>query len=178
MKCITVQHKDVLRQLYENGEYRADICRVSENLIKPYEFMMEYFGWKSCPIFASPVGFNTNMGGAKFFDGYVAIEIDVPIEYIKMQRYYDWTDFIYFTECPGDFEDACNVDRFNSVEDWAKTILNIDINHNCIDPMQVTLEFIHKDWITGSTPNLSKLDKEQNDSGGDYKLQPLLYYMH
>lgn len=177
MKCITVQHKSVLKQLYKDGIYKADLSRVSENLVKPYEFMMKHFGWKSCPIFLSPIGFNTNMGGAKFMDGYIAIELDIPDELCKVQRYYDWTDFIYFTECPGEFEDACNVDKFESVEDWAKTILDIGIDYNNMDPLQVTVELLQYNWILSTTDNLDKLCDEQNDNGGDYKLQPLYKYI-
>lgn len=100
MKVITIQHKSVLRALIKDEEFRANYKMVSENLVKPYQFMQKQFGWKSCPIFLAPVGHYAEFGGAKFDKDCIAIELNIPDELCKVQLYYDWSDFIYFPEFP------------------------------------------------------------------------------
>lgn len=184
MKVITVQHKNVLEQLLKNGEYRASEENISDIMVKPYRFMQKHFGWKSIPIFLSPVGHFVEMGGAKFDRDVVAIELDIPDELCKVQLYYDWSDFIYFTEQPWEFKDAFNVDRYDNVEDWTKTIMD-RTNHSSYnisdadkheDALQVTVEFLKKDWIICTLDELVKLEEDHNDSGGANKLKELIYY--
>lgn len=184
MKVITVQHKSVLDELIKTGEYRASEDNISDIMVKPYRFMQKQMGWKSTPIFLSPVGHFVEMGGAKFDRDVVAIELDIPDELCKVQLYYDWSDFIYFTETPGEFKDAFNVDKYSSVEDWAKTILdranskeyNIKDADKHEDALQVTVEMLRKEWITDTLEELVKLDEAHNDSGGASKLKELRHY--
>lgn len=184
MKVITVQHKSVLETLNNTGEYRASEDNISDIMVKPYRFMQKHFGWKSIPIFLSPVGHFVEMGGAKFDRDVVAIELDIPDDLCKVQLYYDWSDFIYFTEQPWEFKDAFNVDQYDSVEDWAKTILdransttyNIKDADAHEDALQVTVEMLRKEWITDTSEELVKLDEEHNDSGGTSKLKELKHY--
>ena len=176
MRVITIQHKNVYDMIQNKGAYRAKEDRVSEILVKPYQFMQQQFGWKSTPIFMSPVGYYVEMGGAKFNSESVAIELEIPDSLVKIQRYYDWSDFIYFTEQPWEFKDACNVDKFENVNDWGKTILNIKVTSDCKDPIQCSVEELRKDWIVDITDRLNKLEDMHNDTGGKNKLKNLSFY--
>lgn len=180
MYCITIQHKEVYNHLMKLGNYKASMSNVSDILRKPYKFMMKEFNWESCPIFLAPVGHYVEFGGAKFDNDSIAIELEVPDEYIKIQRYYDWSDFVYFTDCPWEFENAFNVDKFPNIESWAKTILDIkdDIARadSLNDPLQATVIELKKEWIKDTTTNLSKLDDEHNGTGGMSLLERLEKY--
>ena len=176
MICITVQNKEVYRELCENGIYKAKFSRVSDNLLKPYKFMSKQFGWQECPIFLSPVGFYVEMGGAKFNKDSIAIQLDIPDELVKMQRYYDWSDFIYFTEMPGEFKDACNVEKYETVEDWGKTILDIKVNKSCKDPLQVTVKELRKEWVIGTIDYLDKICNNHSDTGGANIMKEISHY--
>lgn len=178
MRCITLQHIEVYNTLLINGVYRASYDFVSENLIRPYKFMQRQLGFESTPIFLSPVSFYVEMGGAKTTGELMAMEFDVPSEYINIQRYYDWSDLIYFMEIPWEFEDAANVTRFDSVEDWGKTILNINkqITKECKDPLQVTVPFLKREWLVYKTRDIDKLVDEHYDTGGRKRLNRLNTY--
>jgi len=178
MKCITVQHKEAYKELMSTGIYKAKRENISDIMRKPYKFMQEQFGWNSTPIFLSPIGHYIEMGGAKFGTDAVAIEFDIPDELCKVQRYYDWSDFVYFTDCPGEFEDACNVDKYKTIEEWAKTIMNINIADadKFKDPVQITVKELRKEWITDVVSDTLRLDSSHNGSGGAEKLKELKYY--
>lgn len=176
MRVITIQHREVLRQLIKNGVYIADYSRVSDNLIKPYKFMQESFGWVGAPVFLVPLGHYVELGGAKFNKDSVVIELDIPDRLCKVQLYYNWSDFIYFCEMPWEFNNAFNVEKFSSVEDWGKTVLDITNSEYNIykadsnrDPLQVTVELLRKDWVSKVTTNIKLLEK-YNDSGGAHRL--------
>lgn len=182
MRCITVQHKSVYEDyIKKNKKYRANYTNVSDILVKPYKFMQDYFNWKSTPIFLVPEGHYIEMGGAKFRDGSVAIELDIPDKYVKIQRYYDWSDFIYFTENSWEFEGASNVDKFKTVEDWAKTIMDIKDSiakaDEYKDPLQATIEFILPSWLICVSYNLDKLAEMHDQTGGRNKLNRLRDYV-
>lgn len=182
MRCITVQHKSVYEDcIKKNGEYRANYNNVSDILIKPYKFMQDHFNWKSAPIFLVPEGHYIEMGGAKFGDESVAIELDIPDKYVKIQRYYDWSDFIYFTENPLEFRDASNVNLFKTVEDWAKTIMDIKDSiakaDEYKDPLQATIEFISPTWLVCASYNVDKLAKMHDQTGGKNILKRLRNYV-
>lgn len=108
MKCITVQNKNVLQQLLENSEYYLPDDRyfVGRNRKDAYEFMKKEYRYSNYPIFLSPVGFKVEMYGADFSDSSVAIEFDIPDNMVHMQRYYDWCDFLYYSNSPKEFNDV------------------------------------------------------------------------
>ena len=180
MRLTTVQHKEVYKILINTGEYRASEEFVSEILIKPYRFMQKQLGFNNTPIFSGIVGHYVDFGGARFEDDYIAIELEIPDEFIKIQRYYDWSDFIYFTELPWEFKEVCNVDKFETVEDWAVTIMDISGNISKADEhkdaLQATVEYLKKDWVIGTLEDLSKLEEECNDNGGRAILKDLSHY--
>lgn len=173
MRVITIQHKNVLKTLYQTGEYRVDDkVPVSENLIKPYLFMMKHYNYKNRPIFMCPVGYCVNFGGADTNDAYI-IELEIPDRYCKIQDYYGWSDFIYFSEMPYAYEpfNGCE-----TVEQFGKYVLNVykdgfDRNPNIV--YQVTTQFLRKSWIIKAVPiNDSFIDKYV-DRGGIYALKSI-----
>ena len=168
MRCITVQHKNVLEILQSKGVYQADVARVSSNLKEPYQFMKEYFHWSSIPIFLIPVGYYSEMGGAKFGEDYVAIELEIPDELCKLQKYYDWTDFIYFVEQQSEFDDVFNTNKYPTVYDWGRTIVDISKEEalNSKEAIQVTVEELKKEWVITVTKDLTQLEDKYNGTGG------------
>lgn len=85
---------------------------------------------------------------------------------------------------PREFKDTFNTDQYPTVEDWAKTILdkanskeyNIKDADKHKDALQVSVEFLKKEWITDTLDKLVKLDEKHNGSGGAEKLKELKLY--
>ena len=175
MKVITIQHKEVLKKLLEKGSYKANKSFVSENLLKPYEFASTFFGWDNIPIFLAPIGYKVEMYGAKMGLDYVAIELDIPKEYLKFQEYYNWSDFIYFLECPDEFKESFS--NYKNVEDFGKDILDIKPNKSSKSPYQVMTSELKKEWITYILEDSSKLSERHNGTGGSNKLDFLKSYI-
>lgn len=180
MYCVTIQNKEVYNTLIKTGTYTASMSNVSDILRKPYKFLMKELGYKSCPIFLASVGHYAEFGGAKFNKESIAIELNIPDELLSIQRYYCWSDLVYFMESPWEFEEASNVEQFNSVEEWGKTILNIKEQlvkaDNFKDPIQITVPILRKEWLTDVTENTSKIEETHDGYGGRYKLERLSHY--
>lgn len=147
MRAITIQSKLVIEQLNKNGKYIVpNNAPISENFIKPYNFMMKHYGYSNGPIFMCPVGHHVNFGGAKLNDAYI-IELDIPNRFCKIQDYYGWSDFIYFTEVPWEYSEfkGCK-----SVEQFGKYVLDMYKNGFGTNPnivYQVTTQFLLKSWV-------------------------------
>lgn len=172
MYCITIQNINVYYQLTRRGIYKASIDRVSPNLKEPYKFMRNFYGYKTCPIFLSPVGYKVELSGAKF-NSSVAIELDIPKELVNVQEYYNWTDFIYFMEHRKEFEQTFDTQVFPTVEDYGKHILS---NVNTKNILQASVESLKKDWITNVIGDPSLLQQMHDGSGGANKLKRLENY--
>lgn len=147
MRVITVQSREVLLQLNKNGKFTvSNNAPVSSNLVKPYKFMMKHYGYSNRPIFMCPVGHRVEFGGAKFNEAFI-IEMDIPDRFCKIQDYYGWSDFIYFTELPMEYEQfkGCK-----TVEQFGKYVLDMYKNgfgDNKNTVYQVTTQFIRMSWI-------------------------------
>lgn len=88
MRVITIQSRVVLMMLKRYGKFTVpNNVPVSENLIKPYKFMMKHYRYSNRPIFMCPVGYHANFGGAKIVDACI-IELDIPDRFCKIQDYY------------------------------------------------------------------------------------------
>lgn len=166
MRVITIQHKNVLKTLYQTGEYRVGAkVPVSNNLIKPYEFMMKHYNYKNRPIFMCPVGYCVNFGGADTNDTYI-VELEIPDRYCKIQDYYGWSDFIYFTEMPYAYEPFHGCD---TVEQFGKYILNMykdGFACNKDTVYQVTTQFLRKNWVLKVVPISDTFIDRYVDNGG------------
>ena len=173
MRAITVQHKDVLKQLQTNGSYVADINNVKyDNLKNAYEFMMRAYGYRTCPIFLAPVGHKVEFYGASFDEDHVAIEFDIPEDRIRIQKYYDWTDFVYFLE----YQDEFYPSIYSDVYEFGNAILvdTTTLNEWCA--YQITVDELRRDWIVDTTGQLDRLDHLHNGSGGQNILNELSFY--
>ena len=173
MRVITIQHVNVYKELMNKGEYRvSSSVPISENLVKPYEFMMKHYRYKTRPIFYGMVGHRANFGGAKL-DNSVIMELEIPDIYCKVQDYYGWSDFIYFTEIPYEFSEfkGCK-----TVDDFGRYILDMYKAGRYPDNIvyQVTTQFIRKGWIKA----VRKFDKdftdEYYDNGGRNILKSII----
>ncbi len=174
MRVITVQHKNVVMQLAKNGKYAvASNVPVSDNLVEPYKFMMKQYNYKNRPIFMCPVGHHVNFGGAKIKDTYL-LELDIPDRFCKIQDYYGWSDFIYFTEIPYDYEpfNGCE-----TVEQFGKYVLNMYKNgfgNNKNVVYQVTTQFLRKSWVKKVVPLNDAFINEYMDNGGAAVLKHIM----
>lgn len=173
MRCITIQNKEVLKRIAEEGEYKLEKIRTSNDwLIKPYELMKEVYGYKSYPIFLSPIGFKVEMMGADFDNQEsIVLEFDIPEEYISVQKYYDWTDFVYFMNNQKEFCD----NRYQNTTDFGKHMLTANSIKDMTkkDVYQVTVEVLKKDWLIHTSDNITLFDEKYNGSGGNNILDGL-----
>lgn len=174
MKAITIQSKEVLMILKKYGKFTVpNNAPISENLIKPYMFMMKHYGYSNRPIFLCPVGYHVNFGGAKT-DGTYIVELDIPDRFCKIQDYYGWSDFIYFTEVPGEYEPFKG---YNTVEQFGKYVLDMykngfDRNPNIV--YQVTTQFIRKSWVKKIITMNSNFEDKYVDTGGENILTSIM----
>lgn len=143
MLLFTIQHKKVLEQL-RSGRYCASYERVAMNLEASYKFMQEFYGWDFCPVFACIHGTHCNFYGAGIDDGeYVILKLNVPDEYVKIQRYYEWTDFVYYMGFPEDFKGDYGC---KTVEEFGEHILN-GYKVDDIFVFQAAIPYIEPDWV-------------------------------
>lgn len=165
MKLITIQHPLILDPIKTNDVHHADIKRTGSNLIRPYRFMMKEYGYKHCPIFACIVGKKSNFYGANT-DAGIAIELNVPDEHVRIQRYYDWTDLIYMMEFPDTFQEEFPtlakrypypVDQ--AIEKYGHDILFPHRLDFASVEYQATLEQIKAEWITAISYNTDAFDR-------------------
>lgn len=143
MKLITIQSKTVLDILMRNEVYRANYQLTAENHKNPYRKMSEHYGWDSCPIFCAPMGKNVLIESSS---NDVAIELDVPDEIVKLQYYFDWSDFIYFTEFPDEYADTFNTSIYPTIDDFAKDMFACK-NLGSYDIFQATIPRIEPTWM-------------------------------
>ena len=164
MKVASIQNKAVLDTLLSGNIYKADINRVSKNLIEPYNHMQKLYGWSTCPIFAAPVGYRVEFFGCRVGGG-VLIYLDVPDEFIRFQPYYSWTDFIFYIENPDEEVPDASVIEYN---------ISKPVNYEAI---QVTMPFIKPEWISCYMKCIPKRFLETHDgSGGRNVLLNIDYY--
>lgn len=154
--------------------YKADFSRVSDNLVKPYQTMMEKYGFHYCPIFLCGPGFKAEFYGAKFDENHIAFEFEIPDALVRIQDYYNWTDLIYFTENPEEFHDSYDENKFPTLDNFADFVLNTTPDEDRVH--QFTVEKLKYRWLRSICCDLSKLDELHNGSGGANKLKPLDFY--
>ena len=173
MRVITIQSRAVLTQLNKTGKFTVpNEAPISKNLVEPYRFMMKHYGYTNRPIFMCPVGHRVEFGGAKFNDAFI-IELEIPDRFCKIQDYYGWSDFIYFTELPMEF------DEFNgckTVEQFGKYVLDMyksgfSTNDNIV--YQVTTQFLRKSWVKKIIPVNSGFIDRYYDTGGRNMLKSI-----
>lgn len=174
MRVITVQSKEVLLQLNKTCKYTVPLnAPISQNLIKPYKFMMKHYGYSNRPIFMCPVEHHVEFGGAKT-DCTFIIELEIPDRFCKIQDYYGWSDFIYFTELPNEFQgfNGCKtVEQFgNYVLDMYKS--GFSNNPNIV--YQVTTQFIRNNWVKKVIPISNDFIEMYSDVGGRNILKSIL----
>ncbi len=146
MLCKTIQHKNVALQLHKNGKYvvGSDIS-IASNLTAPYKFMMKHYNYQHRPIFLAPVGYYVNFSGASFDDACI-ITLDIPERYVKVQDYYMWSDFIYFSEMPHELQQTYNVRDVNELGRRVLDQFKYGIEKS-ETVYQVTTQFLLRTWI-------------------------------
>lgn len=145
--CATVQSRKILDILLNNANYIADIENVPDNLKKAYQEMMKYYDYKNCPIFLNPIDYIGQMYGASVKDDSVIIKFKIPSEFIRIQKYYNWTDFIYFLECREEFDKTVANKDYN-FESFSKDVFFYE--NKLIDKetiYQLTTEVLKPEWL-------------------------------
>ncbi len=140
VSLITIQNKAVTFILDKYGIYYSG-KEPADNLKAPYGRMKAEYGYEHNPIFAGVVGQKCEFMGAKT-DGSVLICLEVPAIEVKFQNYYEWSDLVYFMECP----DEWNGDI--SFDEYVKNTLHKP-NLGQHNAWQATLSCIKKEWVTG-----------------------------
>lgn len=179
MRCITIQNKNVYKVLMKEGVFvKPSLCNeVTSDIKTAYMFMKEIYHYENMPIFLAPVGYKVEFYGANFDEYSIALELDIPEEYLKIQNYYDWSDFIYFIGQKQEFIDG-NV-NYKDVFDFGKDVLSCIANQKQMDDkdaFQLTTDILRKEWIVSKTNNICKLELEHNGSGGQNTLKKLHEY--
>lgn len=172
MRAITIQHRSVLEQLNTNGTYRAEIRNAYSSRRAAYEFMANEYGYASCPIFLAPVGQKVEFCGVEFDNNHVAIELDIPDDFVRIQKYYDWSDFMYFLDLPDEFDSS----MYANVLEFGHCILLTCDKMDTDEAYQITVEELCKDWIVGYTKYLGKIMRLHNGSCGNNVLHELEFY--
>lgn len=169
IKLLTIQHKDVLKQLQEGKTFYADMKRVPENRIAPYLDLMVAYGYIDCPVFAGVVGRKSEFYGAKTEDS-VILELIVPEEEVKLQNYYDWSDIIYYIECPSEWNGNISIGEFEE-----KVFLQTKFNKD--EVIQATINRIEPVWLAGYSNFVSeKFISEHLGTGGRNTLKDIEKY--
>lgn len=168
LKLLTIQHKDVLKQLLEGKIFYADIKRVPENRVTPYQDMMLAYHWDNCPIFAGVVGKRSEFYGARTNDS-VMIELAVPEEEVKLQNYYNWSDIIYYLEERWEWGGSVTIEEFEQqvlTQTQFKKEEVIQATINRIEPMwlfkytdSVSKKFVHNHYGSGGRNVLKDITK-------------------
>jgi len=173
MRVITIQDIGVYKTLLKYGRYTvSELAPVPVNLIKPYEFMKKHYKYYHRPIFLCPVGYHVNFGGAKTEHAHI-IEFEIPDRFCKVQDYYGWSDFIYFTELPWEYQ------PFNgnkTVEQFGRYVLDMykdgPKQNDCV--YQVTTQFLLKSWIKDIKNVDRNFINKYYDTGGDKVLESII----
>lgn len=182
VNIITVQHKNVLNKILSDGVYYADtekyIAEKRSNLLKPYQYLINEYGYEHFPIFGCEIGYNCEFYGADCGKDSMLIQLNVPADKVKIQNYYDWTDLIFFMENPQEWQGKMGKDivpRFNTypLEQFFKDTLH---PAQACRVHQATIECIEKAWIEYAMPVTEKFCKLHNGSGGNNVLNKLPFY--
>lgn len=158
----SIQNKKVLETLQNNKTHIAENTKVT-NLIKPYETMRKYYGWKNTPVFGCLVGRYCEFYGAAT-DDTVILTLNVPDEFVKLQVYYDWTDVIYYTEFTNEWE--CG-----SFDEFVANVLNGVGTDDERAIIQVTMPFIKPEWLVSYEPITNEFIDNHVGSGGSSILE-------
>ena len=178
VKIITVQRKAVLDKILTDGIYYADtekyIAEKAPNLLEPYRYLMREYGYKHFPIFGCQIGYYCEFYGAKCDEKSVLIQLSVPVDEVRLQHYYNWTDLCFFIEVPREWEQ----DEYPLEQFFKDTLHQNNIQHPTEDchVHQVTMERIKKTWITDTFPVTEKFSELHDGSGGGNILHELYYY--
>lgn len=171
MKCITIQNKIVLEKILNDGIYYKEFNINDDIKTKSYEFIKNTYNYLYYPIFLSIIGYRAELFGISFDKDMIAIELDIPDNEVKIQKYYDWTDFIYFNEYRNEFKGSI----FNSIEEFGNyVLLNSELNDE--DTFQATIQYIKKEWLISFTCNISNIEYLHCGTGGRNVLRDLEFY--
>lgn len=172
MKCITIQNKIVLDKILKDGIYYKDFNIEDDIKVNAYEFMKNTYNYLYYPIFLSIIGYKAELYGIPFDNNMIAIELDIPDYEMKIQNYYDWTDFIYFNEYKNEFKGSI----FNSIEEFGNYVL-LDSKLNDEDTFQATVQYIKKEWLLSFTSNIGDIEYFHCGTGGRNILKDLKFYI-
>lgn len=169
IKCLTIQHKSILENLKKGYTHKIDestfLKYVPENRREAYENMKKMYGWEFYPIFLGEIGKKTEMSGARL-DDCVILELSIPSNYIKRQKFYDWSDYIYFLELPEEFKDVFTC----SFEEFEKEVM-FPSNLDKSDAIQITVPCLMPEWLKSAFDITPRFEKKYIYSGGNNVLE-------
>lgn len=158
IKLFTIQNKKILKLLDNNKPYYANFNNViskRSNLYTPYKDMAKYYNWTNAPIFCASM----EPGYVSYIHGYAApkneaigLLLSVPEKYIKRQYYYDWTDYIYFTEFRNEFYEGAK--EGYTFEQFKQDVFDCT-NLGSYQIFQYTIPYINPKWIIKKFDDIS-----------------------
>ena len=132
----TLQDKSVLNLLKDGKIYRANYSNAL--LPKCYKDLASWYGFNSCPIFGSTEVSKQIIDSSNLGRGKVLLKLKVPIDEVKRNQYYDWSDYLYFE--PDNWDEA----------DISKTSLIRNLKNQVINDKsteQIILDRIEPNWL-------------------------------
>lgn len=176
IEIITIQQKFVFDTILSKGVYHADTEKyvVSErsNLLEPYKYLMNSYGYKHFPIFACPIGCYCEFGGARTDGEAVMLQLSVPEDEIKVQKYYNWSDLIFFMENPGEWSN----EQYPLPSFYHDVLFSESLHSVGRSACQITIEKIKREWLVDSKPLTDSFCNTHVFSGGSEVLKGINNY--
>lgn len=175
IEVVTIQQQFILDAILSNEVYYADtevyISQKKPNLLKPYRYLVKEYGYKHFPIFACPIGYCCDVSGAGVDKGAMLIQLSVPEDEIRVQKYYDWSDLIFYMENPNEWEKNYPLPAFFHNVLFAESLQSIGTS-----ACQITMEKIKREWLVDSKPLSQSFIDAHEWSWGNNILQNINQY--
>lgn len=177
IQIVTIQGSPVISVLNKKGVYYAETERYlteqKSNLLGPYRYLMKEYGYKHWPIFACPVGYRAEYYGCNTTDA-AMIQLEVPETEIKVQKYYEWVDLVFYMENPTEWQYAAT---YPLVQFYHDTLFAESLDTVGESPCQVTLERLESDWVVDCRHLTQSFLYCHDGSGGQNILQTIDKYL-
>lgn len=159
---LTVQHENVLDILVNDKVYYSSEKYIADDRIAPYQELMKEYQYEYYPVFANVIGLHGNCYGIPRNRKMYLFELIVPKTYIRYQDYYDWSDFMYYTECPDEWDDTSPTISLDEFKHEALIKYKDVPDKNKTVPIQATIPYIRPEWLSAHAPLPDAYDRRHN----------------
>lgn len=146
---VTTQSNDVYETLKKGKIYYSNIEKIKfQNYKEQYKRLAKYFKFKETPIFCAPEEDTEAMDNSNC-EGKL-LTLKVPIEECHYCNYYNWSDYLYFSEhynvkkwCNKIYDDIFNYTPLQALSHLRRYLGKYDPE----DTTQVILNRIEPEWL-------------------------------